>query len=84
MFHANNGLYFERKQDGSVVVSHWLHGAANAGRVDQATVDVLDRQWTLTASEWASVMANVSARGESGATHTEATLFHEKGSDGEA
>lgn len=81
MFHANNGLYFERHADGSVTVSHWLRGAANAGRADQQPVNVLDREWNLTASEWASVIATVSARGESGETHTEALLFHEKGSD---
>lgn len=81
MFHANNGLYFERLPDGGVRVSHWLHGAANAGRADQASVQVLDRSWHLSASEWASVMASVSARGESGETHTEATLYHEKGGE---
>lgn len=79
MYHANNGLYFKRQDDGSVVVEHWLHGAANAGRADQATVDVLDRHWTMTASEWASVVASVSDYGETGESHTQALYFHRGG-----
>ena len=75
-FHSNNGLYFERQEDGSVVVEHWLHGAANAGRADQATVNVLDRRWKMTAAEWASVVASVSAQGETGETHRQALDFH--------
>lgn len=76
MFHANNGLYFDRREDGSVVVSHWLFGLANGGRADQASVSVRDRQWTMTASEWASVVATVSKDGETRETWESALAFH--------
>ena len=75
-FHSNNGLYFERTADGGVRVSHWMSGVANAGRADQASVDVLDRSWTLTAPEWASVVASVSQMGESSETWQQALDWH--------
>jgi hypothetical protein len=77
MIHANNGLCFERQPDGSVFVSHWLTGQANAGRADQAPVSVCDRLWSLTPAEWASVVAAVCAEGEDGDTFKSALAFHQ-------
>lgn len=75
-YHAKQGLYFVRRDDGSVLVQHYLTGTANGGRADQAFVDVLNREWDLTASEWASVVAAVSSSGESSETYDSALAFH--------
>ena len=84
LYHAKDGLHFQRHKDGSVTVARWLHGLANAGRADQAVVDVLDHAWTLTASEWASVVASVSAKGESGETYNAALRFHDNADEADA
>lgn len=75
-FHSKDGLYFQRRDDGSVDISHWLSGIANTGRADQQPCDVLNRSWRLTASEWASVVASVSQDGENGETWKAALDFH--------
>lgn len=59
-YHANNGLVFERMEDGSVSVSSWLMGKAHTGQADGATVEVLDRSWTLDSVTWDLVVGAVS------------------------
>lgn len=62
-FHLRNGFYFARNEDGSVVIE------VEPGTGEPITVEV-------GPSEWASVLASVCARRESGATHAEALAFH--------
>lgn len=65
MFHAKEGLYFERvgQDEVKVVVE------------DQYKVK---REITLTADTWASVVATVSLRGEDYETWREALAMHNK------
>lgn len=61
-FHAHDGWYFERLDDGSVKIS---------AAVDRCTEVII-----LTASDWASITAAVSARGETSETYQAAVAFH--------
>jgi hypothetical protein len=67
MFHARDGFYFERTDDGGVRVR-----VAEDAKVDSPTL----REVTLDDSAWASVVAAVCARGETGPTWREARAFH--------
>ncbi|MFI7126011.1 hypothetical protein ACIBQ1_09975 [Nonomuraea sp. NPDC050153] len=64
-FHAKNGWYFRREDDGSV------HIAAPDSMGPGASQVV-----TLDANTWASVVASVSATGETGDTFSQALVFH--------
>jgi hypothetical protein len=57
-FHARDGWYFERQEDGSVKLS------AAVGRSTETL--------TLPANEWASVVAAVCAEGETSETYQRA------------
>jgi len=57
-FHARDGWYFERQDDGSVKIS--------------AAVDRCTEQLILPAAEWASVVAAVSAEGETAQSYQQA------------
>jgi len=61
--HSRDGFYFQRAEDGSVVIEH--EGASA----------------TLAPSEWASVVAFVSARGEGYTTWQEALEWHQQRGD---
>lgn len=64
-FHSKDGWHFKRQDDGSV-------------RIAVTTWDgesVLE-EITLDGRTWASAMASVSHRGETGETFNEAILFH--------
>lgn len=61
-FHAHDGWYFERMEDGSVKVS--------------AAVDRCAEVIILTASDWASINASMSSRGETSETYQAALAFH--------
>lgn len=61
-FHAGDGWYFERGADDAVKIS--------------AAVDRSSETITLTATEWASVVAAVSTLGESAETYQAALSLH--------
>ena len=56
-FHANDGVIFRRDRDGGVTV---LKAGESFGERETLV--------ELTASAWASIVAHVSARGETGET----------------
>ncbi len=60
IFHTQDGFFFGRMANGSVVVMH---------NADFTTLDD---------SSWASAVASVCARGESGETYDEALTLHRK------
>lgn len=72
MFHSKNGLFFERLQDGSVHVLRTYD--ARDVRPDNVVLDI-----ALSASEWASVVASMMARGETGDTYRLALDAHNEG-----
>lgn len=63
MFHARDGLFFSREQDGTVKV-----------RLESLTGMATDI--ILPPDAWASVIASVSARGETLDTWNEARQYH--------
>lgn len=75
-FHSNNGLCFERLEDGSVEVTRRLWGWADP-HGDKKQADVVDHRWRMTASEWASVVSSVSKPGETNETWRTALDFHD-------
>lgn len=74
MFHSKNGLFFERLQDGSVHILRTYD--ARYVRADNVVLDI-----TLSASEWASVVASVMARGETGDTYRLALDAHNESAE---
>lgn len=56
MFHARDGLYFDRQPDGSVVVEK---------RVPDTRINTLEFRIELTAEAWASIVSSMSKAGES-------------------
>lgn len=69
MFHSKNGLFFERLKDGSVHIIRTYD--ARDVRADNLVLDI-----TLSASEWASVVASVMLLGETGDTYKLALGIH--------
>lgn len=67
-FHAKDGWYFRREQDGSVRILAPDSLGSGAHQVV-----------TLDANAWASVVASVSGTGESASTFEAARSFHESG-----
>ena len=74
MFHACDGLYFERTGDGGVAVSRHVpvfgplgHATGDTARIERITIDP---------GIWASVVASVSARGEDAERFERARRFH--------
>jgi len=65
MFYAKDGLSFERAADGTVGI---YHQAINGG----AGVKIAN----LDPDTWASVVASMSAAGETGETFQTASAFH--------
>ncbi len=67
-FHYKDNWYFERLDDGSVKISN-------------PTMHTMKGIFTLTIDpdSWASIMASVSAQGETAESFQEARNFHEKG-----
>lgn len=67
-FHWRNGWYFKRQPDGSVMVRQF-HDEAGS----QIAIELV-----IPASEWASIMASVSARGDTAEAFYGAVEFHNK------
>lgn len=66
-FHAHSGLFFRRDENGMVHVTDCPPGSTAL----QCRTIVLDPD------TWASAVASVSARGETGDTFTKARRFHD-------
>jgi len=65
-FHAHDGWYFKRGEDGSVrILAPDSLGPGGSQRID------------LDANTWASIVASVSAASENGETHRAALAFHD-------
>jgi hypothetical protein len=67
-FHLREGLFFQGSDPNLEPGCVRITVAENDGKIL--------RQVVVTASEWASAIASVSARGENGETHAEAERFH--------
>lgn len=65
-YHARDGLYFERLPDGGV-------------KVRMEPVNGAPAEVELSADAWASVVATVSARGDTADTRNEARRYHDRG-----
>ena len=65
MFHAQDGLFFQRMENGTVEVM-----VKDGNRIFQTV---------LTSDTWASVIASVSARGDTSFVWEEAIQFHNEG-----
>ncbi len=66
-FHWSRGMYFRRLQDGAVEITQTKDG----GKTDE-----VEWQREIPPSEWASIVAAVSHRGETDDTHRAALDFH--------
>lgn len=80
-FHSNNGLCFERLEDGGIEVTRRLWGWADPHSPDKKQADVIDQRWRMTAAEWASVVASMSAKGETTETFNDALRFHDNSAE---
>lgn len=67
-FYARDGLYFERLGDGSIRVKHEHPPCSGQLKI---CVD-------LTPEAWASIVASMSLRGETGPTYQAALTFHQR------
>ncbi len=67
MFHAQDGWFFERLEDGSVAIHHNPDNVPNQSKSPVVTV---------SPNVWASIVASVSARGEEGGRYYDALKFH--------
>jgi hypothetical protein len=66
MFHLQDGLHFERLQDGSVRVA----------KTDGSQGGPVEWEMTVDAGSWASVVADICKQGETAETHKAALEFH--------
>lgn len=66
-FHWKDNWYFERRDNGVVRIYH-------LGELGIADADI-----EIDADSWASIMASVSAQGETAESFQEARNFHHKG-----
>lgn len=73
MYHLRDGIYFERGPGSGVTIEVDLTGMGVPPGYPTR------RQIEVSAEEWASVLASVALRGETGETHREALAFHGDG-----
>lgn len=66
-FHLKDGWYFERISQGAVRIYHLGY------------TGLMDRGIVADADSWASIMASVSAQGDTAESFQEARNFHHKG-----
>lgn len=71
MFHAHNGWFFKRLENGCVEVSHRKQGPG----IGFGEGEIIDSE-TFTADSWASIVSSVSKLGETGERFYEARKFH--------
>jgi len=74
MFHWRDGWYFSRTGADIVVIEHHVYGTEKneLGQL-MYTIDV---KIAIPGSEWASIVAAVSATGETSETYWKALAFH--------
>ena len=72
-FHSHSDWYWERLADGGVRVVQKLR-RFTVGMEKPETIELQDH--VLTAEAWASIVASVSARDETGETFRAALAFH--------
>ncbi len=72
-FHSSDGWYWRRCADGSVAIVRRIQEPDDRG----ARIYRITAAHRLTASQWASIVAHASARGETGETFRAALAFHE-------
>lgn len=70
MFHLENGWYFSREKDGNVKITKREDAEADAKLITTIT---------MTADDWASVVASVCLDGETRDAHSAALHFHNHG-----
>lgn len=75
MFHAKDGWFFGRNDDGSVIIEHHVYGTEKneLGEL-MYTIDAKER---FDADTWASIVASVSAGGEQDRRFYPAREFHD-------
>lgn len=69
-YHWKDGWYFTRLLKGEVNVRHVFYGDDNEA--------ICDRQFTIPAEEWASIVCNVSNGGQTKIRYEVAQRFHGK------
>lgn len=78
--HARDGWYFERDEHGCVAISKRSPVQAIVAPygelASEQRVEVVDEAIVLTDFEWASIVAAVSAKGETSTGYAEALTFH--------
>lgn len=67
MFHAKDGWFFNRREDGSVEIRHNPSTQPNVNESALVTFD---------ANSWASIVSSVSAKGEEDGRYYTALAFH--------
>jgi len=67
LYHAGNGLFFERLESGDVRIEK---------RKEPRLASALIFDEVVSSNTWASIVAAVSSRGESGRTFIEAERLH--------
>lgn len=77
-FHYRNGFYWKRLDDGSVRLTKTCSYRSKYPDFEGEPVQDEVADWTLTIdpSSWASIVASVSARGETGKTYRAALAAH--------
>lgn len=75
MFHWKDGWWFWRNENGSVSFEHRTYEKGADGKyTEKYTIDAKNN---IPASEWASIVAAVSHRGETSESYQEAVAFHD-------
>ena len=77
MFHAQDGLHFERQEDGSVKVELLNQGGAPSGQPGFPNHGAVLFATTLAPASWASVVASMCSEGETHRTWRIASVFHD-------
>lgn len=67
-FHWRDGMYFQRQPDGTVSIAKTVTPSADESGLAWC--------FDVPAAEWASIVASVSAVGETGETYRAAEAFH--------
>jgi len=84
MHHSHGGWYFHRLPDGSVRMTHQMHlvehdefGFVGPKDCEHRKLFAIDQDVTFEPSEWASIIASVSQRGEDAQSFAAAEDLHD-------
>ncbi len=78
-FHYKDGWYFERLDDGGVRIYHVEQSVLTRSPVLGLECEEYDMVLDIDSDSWASVVASVSAQGDTAEAFQEARNFHHKG-----